>query len=329
MKRFAVYKTVAAPVSRTVGSIALALALVAVVAKRFGFVSADTLLLSLAAASAFAITAVVLGILALQRIWTFGGSGVGRALGGMVLGGVAIIPPALIILTAVGRPDLKDVATNLEDPPELSSALRSSDQPVVDWFSSTLSSRIWPVFHNVNADAASSVSMQTQLYPDIVPRRYRIPPAQLHVAGTKAVEELGWQIVDELPPDLLDAPTWLQAESRTHILGLKQDIAVRFRPDPVGTLMDVRSRSRTPLNDLSGNADRIRILLAEVDRVLLETYGDLSRLAVEEAADSDPALVQEPLVPAEPVLPVPGFKPYFEEEDTGPETASGWESLEG
>lgn len=324
MKRYAVYRTAAAPASRTIGSIALALALVAFLAKRLNLINADVFVLSLIAAGMVALTAIVLALLAFQRIWSNGGPGVPSALFGICFGLLALAPPGLVIGMLVLQSGPDDLSTDRTDPPEMTERLVAANQPFLSWLNVTLGDYVWPAMAQVVDGKASDEATTPTKETDIVSRRYRISPAHLHVASGKALETLDWAIVEELPPDLLDAPTWMQAEGSTRILGLKHDIAVRIRPDTVGALLDVRSRSQTPLRDLTDNANRIRQLFAEIDRVLLETYGDLARLSIEEDGLEEEDLQPELVEDERDTIPLPGFKPYFEtEEDLLPEELEG------
>jgi uncharacterized protein (DUF1499 family) len=315
MKRYAVYKTTAAPLSRTVGAIGLTLALLAYFAKRFGLIEADVFVLSLIVASVIALGSIGLALIAFRRIWTNGGPGVPSALWGVGFALLALVPPALVLGMLAKYPGDNDLSTDRNDPPELTVGLVALEQPFLTWLNSALEPFVRPTISQISGNDSSALPTTRQLYPDIVSRRYRISPAHLHVVGGKALETLNWKVVEELPPDLLDAPTWLQAEGSTRILGLKHDIALRIRPDSVGALLDVRSRSQTPLKDLSNNADRIRTLFTEIDRVLLETYGDLARLSVEEDSLEEEDLQPEQLEDPRNTIPLPGFKPYFENEE--------------
>ncbi|MHA7774040.1 DUF1499 domain-containing protein [Roseibium sp. M-1] len=313
MKRYAAYRTASAPASRKTGALALALAVVASLAMRFGLVGSDIFLLSLTAAALIAFLSLVLSLFGLHRIWTYGGPGVPAALTGAFLAVLALVPPGLIVSVLVTNGGSGDLSTNRLDPPELKLETVAGEEPFLTWLNTAVSEHVQPAVTVLAGNKANTAGVGL-LDPDIVPRRYRISTAQLHAAGAKALESLNWKVVDELPPDLLDAQTHLQAEGISRILGLKHDIVLRIRPDPVGALLDVRSRSRAPLPDLSDDADRIRIVLAEIDRVLLETYGDLARLSVEETLEEDELTVETPQEPRE-TIPLPGFKPYVEDED--------------
>ena len=328
MKRYAVYRTASAPAARTIASVALAITVTAFAAKRFGFVDADVFVLSLLFSAFVALLAIAAAFFAFHRIWSKGGPGVPAALTAALLGGAALFPPAVVVWMLIASGSVNDVATNPADPPELKAQAAAEQQPFLSWTTDLFNEQAWPLLSDLLQVSALQRIEPDEEATDIVPRRYRIAPGQLHVASATALENLNWVIVDELPPDLLDDATRLQAEGTTQILGLKFDVALRIRPDSLGALLDVRSRSRTSLRDLSTNAGQIRTVLDEIDRVLLETYGNLARLSVEEGEEED-ELPPVEIEDQREVIPLPGFKPFFEGADTTNPEAEDLPDLEG
>ncbi len=328
MKHYPVHNSRAAPASRSLGAVAFVLVFVAVAAKRLGLVSPDLFVLSLAAAALLALAAILYALTAFVRIWINGGAGTGSAILGGLLGLVALLGPAAVLGFLVLKPELTDVSTDPTNPPLLIEFETTEEQAVLTWAAAVAREAGWLESDSQINSTHSNEELHVELYPDIVPRRYRIAPGELHAATKKAVQDLQWQIVDELPPDLLDAPTALWAEKTTQILGLKHDVAFRVLPDAVGALLDVRARSKSPLRELSGNAEIIRIVFAEVDRVLLETYGDLERLAVEET-DIEEDVPLETYEPDRETIPLPGFKPFFESDEGLSADAFELDDLEG
>ncbi|WP_172972107.1 DUF1499 domain-containing protein [Roseibium aquae] len=326
MKRYARYRSSLAPFGRTVGALSVAIAVLSVLLHRFGLIEAWVMSASLAVAAGFGLTAAVIAFLALRRLWRFGGSGYLDAQLGAVLGLAGAAPVCVVAWVWIFEPPLTDVATDPSDPPVISQ--NPADLAVEDQAAQFFQDLILERARAVTGQLAGSpdgdaAAVQRALYEDIVPRRYRMPPARLHAAMRRAAEARGWVLTDELPPDLPDAETRAQYLARSPVLGIGADIGIRIRPDPVGALLDVRSVSRSPVPDFTGNADRIRSLLAEIDLVLIETYGDLARLAVledelEEMVEGSPSGA-EPEEDAAPQIPTPAFKPYFETEDGLPE----------
>ncbi len=192
MKRYAVYKTASAPASRTTGSVALALAAIAFLAKRFGLIDADVFVLSLIAAATIALAAILLALFGFNRIWTYGGPGVPAALTGLFLGLLALATPVLVVGMLVMHAGASDLATNRTDPPELETNVASSEQPFLNWLNTALVEDVWPAVAAYTGAAPGMTAMansaEDRLYPDIVPRRYRISTAQLHAASVKRLK---------------------------------------------------------------------------------------------------------------------------------------------
>jgi hypothetical protein len=312
MKRYPVYSSTSARVSQRLGAVAVPVSILAVLAQRVGLIGPREMVFSVLAGAGLGIVAILFALLAFARLWARGGTGATKAVLGTLYGLVALVPLGLFAGHAVLSPGMEDVSTNWSDPPQFRTVSgETGDEP-----GEVLKALFQP----------AETGLQRDLFPDIVPRRYRIAPGQLHAAALEVARRNGWVITYELPPDLLDAPTGLQVEARTPLLGLTEDMVVRIRPDPVGALLDVRSVSRFGLEGLTGNVDRIRALFAGIDDVLLETYGDLVRIAVVEEDLADPdqaasgpdaqgAAEADPGTADAERIPIPAFKPYFEDED--------------
>ena len=57
----------------------------------------------------------------------------------------------------------------------------------------------------------------------------------------------------------------IEAVARTPIMGFRDDVSLRVRPDDDGARIDVRSASRYVRHDFGGNASRIRCLLEDIE----------------------------------------------------------------
>lgn len=313
MKRYPVYSSTSARVSQRLGAVAVPVSILAVLAQRIALIGPREMVFSVLAGAGLGIVAIALALVAFGRLWARGGTGATKAALGTLYGIVALVPLGLFVGHAALSPGMDDVSTNWADPPQFKTvSSRDGEEP-----GAVLKALFRP----------AETGLQRDLFPDIVPRRYRIAPAQLHAAVLEVSRRNGWIITYELPPDLLDAPTGLQVEARTLLLGLTEDMVVRIRPDPLGALLDVRSVSRFGLEGLTGNVDRIRELFAGIDDVLLETYGNIERVAVTDEDLADPDRAGSDPAEAAPVeigagtedterIPIPAFKPYFEGENS-------------
>ncbi|SHL51790.1 DUF1499 domain-containing protein [Roseibium suaedae] len=302
MKRYSIYEARIAGSGRLIGSVALPMIVIAVLAHRAKYLGLFEMLAAIGFAACLALLAIVMCIAGLVVIWRQGGVGLGNALAGLLYGAIALLPASALVLAPRFLDQSPDVSTSVIDPP----AIERQE------------AALWPpmlVAHlGLNED-------QRDQFPDIVSRRYRLIPMDLHAAVREVVARNGWTLTDETPPDLPDAPTRLQIEVRTSFLGLVEDVAFRIRPDRVGALLDIRAASRVALPDLTGNADRIRELFRQIDEVLLETYGEISSEPVLEAETGETGEEagagegqQDLLTPqgdGRGGIRIPGFKPYI------------------
>ena len=278
-----------------------------VLAHRLDFVSTPQFLLLMITGSLIALAAIVAAVIALVRLWARGGHGWGRAMRGAAYALIALLPLGAATAAYVTHPQLADISTDTEDPPAL-----GGDAP-----------------DTIPADAAA---VQAEFYPDLVSRRFRLPPSELHKAALTVAEQRGWMLTADLPPGMPDEPTRFQAVAVSPLYGFRDDVAVRILPDPVGARLDIRSASQVGLHDLGANARRIRGFLADLDAVLLAAYGVIEAVDEDEAGappEELPPLDPNASTPSDLPPPVPGLKPEAGEpvapdiDGPSPDAASG------
>jgi uncharacterized protein (DUF1499 family) len=100
---------------------------------------------------------------------------------------------------------------------------------------------------------AETAAQQKQAYPDLLPIAVPEPPERAFARARAAAESLGWEIVAAEPSE-----GRLEATATTRWFGFEDDIVVRVRPGPAGSVVDVRSKSRVGRSDVGANAARIR-----------------------------------------------------------------------
>ncbi|MBS8261221.1 DUF1499 domain-containing protein [Roseibium polysiphoniae] len=315
MKRYPVFTSNIARRSRRVGAIALPVAVLGVLAHRAGVLEPAQMFFSILLATILGIAALFLAVAGFLQLWNRGGTGAGHAVLGSIYGIAALLPAAALAMGPFLQDSALDVSTDPDDPPAF---LQGVEQLVTP----NQLLRVLKVLSEVPHSA------------DIVSRRYRMQPAELHFAALKAARRNGWRIVAETPPDLLDDPTGFQAEVKTPVLGLSEDVVVRIRPDRLGALFDMRSASRSALQDIGGNSDRIRNFYGAVDDVLLETYGEIESIEVLDDGvvreGNPPEGVSDVRADGDEKIPVPEFKPYVEgAEDSSAADPDSAEDLEG
>ena len=74
----------------------------------------------------------------------------------------------------------------------------------------------------------------------------------------------GWQVVEQTAPGGRSGLGHIDAVDRTRLMSLPDDLAIRLRPLPGQTRVDVRSVSRYGLHDFGTNARRIEAFMAEL-----------------------------------------------------------------
>ncbi|MTH96514.1 DUF1499 domain-containing protein [Roseibium sp. RKSG952] len=323
MKRLPTYRPETAHYAYRLGALAVAVFLITVAGYRFRFIDETILVLAAGGAGLLALSAVLLSGVSLWRLWRRGGEGSLAAFWGG-LAGILVLAPFVWLGAGLRiAPSLPDISTDLVTPPEIrTSSLPGAMLPEPVWTAPIEADPVSRIQRLSLKDAPDTKEAQAEFYPDIVPRRYRVPPARLHAAALVMAAENAWPVAYELPPDLLDEATALQLLVRDPVIGMEQTLALRIRQDPVGTLLDIRSVSPFALPGLSSNAERVRDVFDELDRVLLDTYGDLARIVVQEeeagliGADE---INDDASGGSVPVTPVPQFKPFFEIGEGGPE----------
>jgi uncharacterized protein (DUF1499 family) len=111
--------------------------------------------------------------------------------------------------------------------------------------------------------------MQRASYVQIAPLTLDIGPEEAFALVRKAAENLGWRVIEAVPPGGRVGLGRLEAVDRSLILRVPYDITVRVRPRVDGTRIDIRSASRFGNHDLGANADHIRDFLEEASNLAI------------------------------------------------------------
>ncbi len=75
-----------------------------------------------------------------------------------------------------------------------------------------------------------------------------------------SINKRRWRVVDARAPQAGRREGRIEAVARTPIMGFRDDVVVRVRPEPDGARIDARSSSRYGTFDFGTNAARIRSL---------------------------------------------------------------------
>lgn len=265
--RYVVPRTTrAAGMSRGMASFAAVLLATAVLGHRRGLVDTTAFFWVMGIVALLAAFALLFSGLAFSRLWKFGDQGGHDLTVGAVLALVVLAPFAYIAYQIATFPMLRDISTDLDDPPALTAAasLRTSA---------------------MNPLAPSSLgqhTLQTEAYPLVVGRRYDLSLDRVLASVEAVLDRQGWQIVVPPPPaDEAMGDVNIEAVARTLILALPSDVAIRVVDDGDQTFVDMRAASRYGRHDLGINAGLISAFLTELDQEIATQAGTATPAAQE------------------------------------------------
>ncbi|MEO1544023.1 MAG: DUF1499 domain-containing protein [Pseudomonadota bacterium] len=203
-----------------------------------------------------AVVAIVLGVVALVRIWQTGCQGTARVVfAGLV--SLSLLAWPLVHLPKLNAlPEINDLTTDLEKPPafETLAETRAKDANSPEYPGSVVADK------------------QREAYPDLKTLWVNRSGAEAYEIAQEALKRQGLQIVRAAPPgQTIDRPGVIEAYDRTLVLGFYDDVVVRVMGNSKSARIDLRSASRYGRHDLGRNAQRIRRLLSEVNARLEAT----------------------------------------------------------
>jgi uncharacterized protein (DUF1499 family) len=147
----------------------------------------------------------------------------------------------------VTYPPIHDVSTDTVNPPEFVAVLPlRADSP---------NSVVYGEARNTTPETLAE--MQTEAFPDLVPVVINEPPDAVFQRALAAVNEMGWELVAQVPED-----GRIEATATTFWFRFKDDVVIRIRPTAAGSIIDARSLSRVGLGDVGANAKRLRAFFA-------------------------------------------------------------------
>ena len=78
------------------------------------------------------------------------------------------------------------------------------------------------------------------------------------------VNKRKWRVVDERAPQPRRDGR-IEAIAQTPIMGFREDVSIRIKPDAEGSRVDIRSSSRYFESDLGSNAARVTKLIEDIN----------------------------------------------------------------
>ncbi|MDX1492185.1 MAG: DUF1499 domain-containing protein [Pseudohongiellaceae bacterium] len=148
---------------------------------------------------------------------------------------------------ADGTPAIHDIATDTNNPlPFVAIAPLRADAPNPMEYG--YSPRMTPQEHAL---------AQLEAYPDIIPQTFNEPKSVVFDRALAAVEQLGWELVDQ---DL--AQGRIEATDTTFWFRFKDDVVIQIDETAEGSVLNARSLSRVGVSDVGKNAARLREFFA-------------------------------------------------------------------
>jgi hypothetical protein len=168
------------------------------------------------------------------------------AASGTVVAAIAFyIPESFRPGEGVNYPPIHDISTNLISPPEFVAIL-----PLRVDAANTV---IYGGSNNMTPERL--VQLTEEAYPDLVTRRYSESADEVFSKALAAVDELGWELVDQSTDE-----GRIEATDTTFWFRFKDDIVIEINQQGSETLVDARSVSRVGTGDVGANAIRLRKL---------------------------------------------------------------------
>jgi hypothetical protein len=240
--------------------------LVSIIIVRFGFLEVKPALATFFGALACAGLSILAGFAAFVAIWQNGSRGMGRILLALLIDAMVLAYPAYLGLQYRKLPPIHDITTDPIDPPrfEALARLRTGDGANTAVYAGLY-----------------SAEQQRLAYPDIETLELEVPAQRAYEVTLALVTKRKWRIVDERPPQPRREGR-IEAIAQTLIMGFREDVSIRIKPDGEGSRVDIRSSSRYFEGDLGSNAARIASLIEDISA----------------AADSAKPAVKKPQAPA-------------------------------
>jgi uncharacterized protein (DUF1499 family) len=257
---------------------AVTVMLLAIVIVRAGILEIIPSLAAVGGAFILAGVAMMLALAAFIVIWREGLGGFGMAMTALLIGVGILGYPAYLATKAYRLPAISDVTTDPIDPPrfEAIARLRARDANPI-------------VYAGLRA-----AELQKSAYPTIEPLLVSVAPPIAFEAAVGVINKYKWRIVDARAPQAGRREGRIEAVARTAILGFRDDVVVRIRPDPDGARVDIRSTSRYGRHDFGTNAARVSALSSAIDDAVDNLKPDKTAEPIKKVKKIDPKAKNRP-----------------------------------
>jgi uncharacterized protein (DUF1499 family) len=172
---------------------------------------------------------------------------VGYSLAAIAIGLALLAYPGYLGYRAYTLPMINDITTDAIDPPRFDTLAQLRPRGTSEYA------------------GLYAAELQRKAYPDVEPLSVSVAPRAAYDAAIAAVQKRKWRVVVERPPQPGRRDGHIEAVARTPIMGFRDDVTIRIRPDEDGARIDIRSASRYGRHDLGANASRILGLIEDIE----------------------------------------------------------------
>jgi uncharacterized protein (DUF1499 family) len=232
--------------ARRLAVFSLAAALLAIAIERADLLEIGPVLVTVGAALALALFAILFALAAFAVLWQHGGPGFAQAITALLIGAALVAYPGYLGYKGYALPPVRDVTTDPIDPPRFE-----------------VVARLRPPNSNIYPGLATA-ELQKETWPDIDPLLVTVDAKAAFDSTYAIITKRKWRIVDARAPQP-NRDGHIEAIARSPILGLRDDVVVRIRALRSGARIDVRSAARYAYTDFGTNAQRVLALIDDID----------------------------------------------------------------
>ena len=241
-----------AVLARRFGSVAVPLVTIPVLLHRLGVITSDVFLVVALGAGLVALVAVLLGLVALARLWQTGDQGWGRALAGLFLGTLCLLPYAWYGSLLQRYPAVTDIAT-----------VDRGQLPLL----------FEPGMQAMPPPRILSAEEMAQTFPNVVTRTYPLGVVPTFGLVEAMVADHGWEVRLLREPQADGSPGRINAQIVTPP-GWREQVVIRVMGGLDSSVVDMRSASNNALHDFGSNGTRIESFFIALDEAVTTLLRD-------------------------------------------------------
>jgi uncharacterized protein (DUF1499 family) len=264
--------------ARRIAGFSVVVLLLGILIVRSGIFEIIPSLAAFGASLILALVSILLAVAAFVVIWREGLGGFGMALAAFFTGVAILAYPGYLAAKAYRLPAIFDITTDPIDPPRFEAI-----------------ARLRPRDANPTLYAGlRAAELQKAAYPAIEPLVVSATPLVAYEAALEVIAKRKWRVVDARTPQPGRRDGRIEAVARTPILGFRDDVVLRIRPDQDGARVDIRSTSRYGRHDFGTNAARVTALSEAIDDAVDNLKPEKTSEQIKKAKKADQKATKSP-----------------------------------